>query len=68
MTVLLSGMALLIGLIALGNASGLLGFLYRHIFFFAYFRNLFFLGVFFIPIVILLGLYQLQMLLSIKPQ
>jgi hypothetical protein len=68
LTVLLSGMALLIGLASLGNASGLLGFLYRHIFFFAYFRNLFFLGVFFIPIVILLGLYQLQMLLSIKPQ
>ena len=61
-------MAVLIGLIACGNATGLLGFLYRHIFFFAYFRNLFFLGAFLIPIVILLGLYQLQMLLSIKPQ
>ena len=67
LTVLLSSMALLIGLIASGNASGLFGFLYRHIFFFAYFRNLFFLGAFLIPIVILLGLYQLQMLLSIKP-
>jgi len=68
LTVLLSGMALLIGLIASGSATGLFGFLYRHIFFFAYFRNLFFLGSFLIPVVILLGLYQLQMLLSIKPK
>jgi hypothetical protein len=67
LTVLLSSMAVLIGLIASGNASGLFGFLYRHIFFFSYFRNLFFLGAFLIPIVILLGLYQLQMLLSIRP-
>ncbi len=66
LTVLLSAMALLIGLIALGNAAGLLGFLYRHIPFFAYFRNLFFLGAFLIPVVILLGLYQLQMLLSVE--
>jgi len=65
LTVLLSSMALLIGLTSLGNASALYAFLYRHIFFFAYFRNLFFLGVFLIPIVILLGVYQLQMLLSI---
>ncbi len=68
LTVLLSGMVFLIGIIASGNASGLFGFLYRHIFFFAYFRNLFFLGAFLIPLVILLGLYQLQMLLSIDPR
>ncbi len=68
LTVLLSAMAVLIGLIASGNAAPLHGFLYRHIFFFAYFRNLFFLGAFLIPIVILLGLYQLQMLLSIKSE
>ena len=65
LTVLLSTMALLIGLIASGNASWVLHFLYRHIFIFAYFRNLFFLGAFLIPIVILLGICQLQMLLSI---
>ena len=65
LTVLLSVMLVLIGLIASGSVSGLLGFLYRHIFFFAYFRNLFFLGSFLIPIVILLGVYQLQMLLNI---
>jgi len=64
LTVLLSATALIIGLIASGNAAGLLGLLYRHIFFFAYFRNIFFLGGFIIPIVILLGLYQLQMLLN----
>jgi hypothetical protein len=68
LTVFLSSMALLIGLMALGSASGVFGFLYRHIFFFAYFRNLFFLGAFLIPIVILLALYQLQMLLDIKPR
>jgi len=67
LTVILSAMTLFIGLIGSGNASGLLGFLYQHIFFFAYFRNLFFLGAFLVPIVILLGVYQLQMLLSIKP-
>jgi len=67
LTVLLSAMAVLIGLIALGHASGLLGFLYLHIFFFAYFRNLFFLGAFLVPVVILLAVYQLQMLLAIKP-
>ena len=66
LTVLLSSMAILIGLIASGNASGLFGFLYRHIPFFTYFRNLFFLGAFLMPIVILLGLYQLQMLLNIN--
>jgi len=68
LTILLSGMAVLIGLIALGNASGLYSFLYRHIAFFSYFRNLFFLGAFLIPIIILLGLYQLQILLSIDPR
>ena len=68
LTILLSSMALLIGLIALGNASVLFGFLYRHIFFFSFFRNLFFLGAFLIPIVVLLAVYQLQMLLSIKPR
>jgi len=68
LTVLLSSMAILIGLIALGHAAGLLGFLYRHIFFFAYFRNIFFLGACIIPIVILLALHQLQMLLGIKPR
>jgi hypothetical protein len=68
LTVLLSGMAVLVGLIACGQASGLHGFLYRHIFFFAYFRNLFFLGAFLVPIVILLALHQLKLLLDIKPQ
>jgi len=67
LTVLLSAMVLLIGLIALGNTAGLHGFLYRHIFFFSYFRNLFFLGAYLVPLVILLGIYQLQMLLEIKP-
>jgi len=66
LTVLLSTMALLVGLIALGNASGLLGFLYRHISFFSYFRNLFFFGACLIPIVILLAIHQLQMLLMIN--
>jgi hypothetical protein len=67
-TVLLSGMSVLISLIAVGHASGFLGFLYSHIFFFSYFRNLFFLGAFLIPILILLGVYQLQMLLNTRVQ
>src|SRR5208283_1329473 len=41
LTVLLSAMTVILGLVACGHASGLLGFLYRHIFFFSYFRNLF---------------------------
>lgn len=66
LTVLLSLIAAFTGLIAAGNATHFFGFLYRHIFFFAYFRNLFFLGAFLIPIVILLGVYQLQMLLNVR--
>ena len=68
LTVLLSSMALAIGLISAGNATGFFGFFYRHIFFFSYFRNLFFLGAFLVPIVILLGIYQMQMLMSINPR
>ena len=68
LTVLLSAMTVILGLVACGHASGLLGFLYRHIFFFAYFRNLFFFGAFLVPLVIVLGLYQLQMLLDIHPK
>ncbi len=66
LTVFLSTLVLLVGLIALGPASSPFGFLYRHIFFFAYFRNLFFLGAFLVPLVILLGLYQWQMLVGIN--
>jgi hypothetical protein len=68
LTVLLSVMAMGVGLTALGSASGLFGFLYRHIFFFAYFRNLFFLGAFLMPVLILLASYQLQLLLNTDPQ
>jgi len=67
LTVLLSAMAVVIGLVACGHASGLLGFLYRHIPLFSYFRNLFFFGAFLVPMVILLAVHQLQMLLAIKP-
>lgn len=68
LTILLSSTVVLVGLIALGAASGLLGFLYHHIFFFRYFRNLFFLGAFLVPIIILLACHQWQMLLNLKPQ
>jgi len=68
LTILLSVMIVFIGLIASGHASFLHEFLFKHIFFFAYFRNLFFFGAFLIPIMILLALYQLQMLLSLKAE
>jgi hypothetical protein len=66
LSVLLSTMALLIGLISAGSASGLHLLLFRHIPFFAYFRNLFFLGALLIPVMTLLAVYQFQMLLSVK--
>ena len=67
LNVLLAGMMTMIGLIALGDAAPMHRFLYDHIFFFAYFRNLFFLGAFLIPLVILYALKQLQALLAITP-
>jgi len=66
LTMLLSVSSVLIGLIASGNASWLFGFLYRHFFIFTYFRNLFFLGAFLVPMVILLAMHQLQMLLDLN--
>jgi hypothetical protein len=65
--VLLVGMMLVIGLIALGDSASLHKFLYDHVFFFGYFRNLFFLCAFLIPLVILFALRQLKALLSIIP-
>jgi hypothetical protein len=43
-------------------------FLYHHVPFFPYFRNLLIFGAFMVPMVILLGLYQLQMLLDLHPK
>ncbi len=65
--VLLAGMATAIGLIALGDATPAHRFLYEHVFFFKYFRNLFFLGAFLIPLLILLAIKQLQALLAVRP-
>lgn len=56
-----------IGMIGLGSATGLHRFLYDHIFFFKYFRNLFFLGAFLIPLFIIFSLKQLRALLDFKP-
>lgn len=67
-TVFLAGTALIIGLIALGQSSFIHKFLYDHVFFFKYFRNLFFFAAFILPIVILLSLLQLQALLAHKPK
>ena len=55
-----------IGMIGLGSAAPLHRFLYDHIFFFKYFRNLFFLGAFLIPLVIIFAMKQLQALLALK--
>lgn len=57
-------MMALIGLIALGESAPLHKFLFDNIFFFSYFRNLFFLGAFFLPLLIILALHQLQSLLN----
>ncbi len=65
--VLLVAMMTGIGLIGLGSACGLHRFLYDHVFFFKYFRNLFFLGAFLIPLAIIFALRQLKELLLYKP-
>ncbi len=67
LNVLLVAMMTGIGLIGLGSAAGVHRFLYDHIFFFKYFRNLFFLGAFLIPLSIVFALKQLQALLAFKP-
>ena len=66
-TIFLSVMMVVIGLIGLGDSAPLHRFLFDHVFFFKYFRNLFFMGSFLIPLGILLGIVQLQGLLAIKP-
>lgn len=66
--IVLLGMMTLIGLIALGSAGPLHRILYEHIFFFKYFRNLFFLGAFLLPIFIIFVLKQLKSLLELNPQ
>ena len=68
LTVLLSAMTVILGLVSCGHASGLLGFLYRHIFFFAYFRNLFFFGAFLVPLVIVLGTVSIANAVEYSPQ
>ncbi|MBI4310012.1 MAG: YfhO family protein [Candidatus Omnitrophica bacterium] len=67
LNILLAAVMIAIGLIALGDSTPVHRFLYDHLFFFAYFRNLFFLGAFLIPLIILFGLKQLQALLAIRP-
>ncbi len=64
--VLLLGVGVVILLIALGPASLFHRFLYEHIFYFSYFRNLFFFMVFLMPIVILLAFAQLKLFLEQK--
>ena len=57
-----------IGLIALGSATPVHRFLYDHVFYFHYFRNLFFLGAFLIPLLILIALKQWQSWLAFVPK
>jgi hypothetical protein len=44
---------LIIGMLALGDNASLYGFFYEHIFFFKYFRNMFYFMIFLIPLLIL---------------
>ena len=52
-------------LISLGDATGIYPFLFKHIVFFQYFRNLFFFMIFLLPIVILLAAVQFKLFLDV---
>lgn len=51
-------------LLGLGAATPLHRFLYDHIFYFHYFRNLFFFMVFIMPLLVLMALHQLKSLMN----
>lgn len=54
-------------LISLGVITPVYGFLFEHVFYFKYFRNLFFFMAYLIPILILFSMLQLKSLLSVTP-
>lgn len=62
---LLAFLALLLTLTGMGQATPVHRFLYEHIFYLKYFRNLFFFETYIIPIVILFSVGQLKALMSV---
>lgn len=63
----LAFLAVLLTLVGMGQAAFLHKFLYDHIFFFKYFRNLFFFETYIIPIIILFSVGQLKSLCDWEP-
>lgn len=58
--------AAVIALIALGDVTPVYRFLYDHVFFFKYFRNLFFFCAFLIPLAVLFAVGQMKALLELR--
>ena len=64
--ILLAALGTILTLIGMGPASGVHRFFYDHLFFFKYFRNLFFFEAYIIPIIILFAVGQLRRLWSVS--
>jgi hypothetical protein len=56
--------SLVIGLVALGDATPVYGFFYDHVFYFKLFRNMFYFMIFLIPLLILLAAEQARALVG----
>jgi hypothetical protein len=54
-------------LISIGAATPVYGFLFKHVFYFQYFRNLFYFMAFLIPLMVLFSALQLKSMLSVAP-
>lgn len=64
--VLLLGTGFFVLLTSLADATPVHRFLYDHIFYFRYFRNLFFFMILLMPVIILLAVQQLKLILEYK--
>ncbi len=63
---LLAGLATILALIGMADVTPVHRFFYDHIFFFKYFRNLFFFEAYVIPVIILFSVGQLKRLWSVR--
>jgi hypothetical protein len=63
---LLAFLAVFLTMVGMGEATPVHRFLYEHLFYFRYFRNLFFFESFIIPLVILFAVGQLKALMSLE--
>jgi hypothetical protein len=64
-SVLLAGLGAVLALVGMADVTPLHRFLYEHVFFFKYFRNLFFFEAYIIPVIILFAVGQLKRLTEI---